>query len=674
MRRLTPTVLTTTTTTMGTTLRARSFVVWSFYVCVRTRQALRHVGAFKDYVLGDEAAECLSARLRREHRTAGLATTTNGHGHGHAPRSMDPRDEILKFDDSIRKRKKRSGGGGGGDDGRKSGSSSSLSLNASYNASDEGGGKRRFAMRPPAMTRERRADMASAETLNVGGELRAVLRTLESGRYEAFPPYDLLKSVWKLVPAFAGNEQQDAHEFMRFLLDRLKKELNSGRHAVDMRGVVTPRQKEHSPCADGIPNPPTRARSVRSRSGRSSPSPSFLRDDDDDGDDASKRMREAIAGGATPVNGRVNRRDDGDGDEGFVIVSRWGAKRHKMGCACRPCKSRRRREEESGGGGGKAKGASGAATHLSSPTSSFASPSRLSRGVTASEVKKQLEETMRGERNASLPSTPVVAKSKSGTASSDKIMDMFGGVSITRITCMKCKNTNERREPFMDLSLPIPPVVSKNGSVPSTPLSPSTEPELGEGPNGEVTLQQCLAAFVRNETLSGHGRYFCDACGKVQNATKSTRIAKLPEVLSLHLKRFTWKGHESRTKLTNDVDFPLEDLDLAPYCELDVVSDAAPTSKAPPASPDRSKARRTPRRSASAAAKSDLLYDLIAVVTHHGTSAGSGHYTACCRDVSSPSTNDWQHFNDDEVNPLTAEEVRTGQGYIFLYARKPKKH
>ena len=580
---------------------------------------------------------------------------------------MDPRDEILKFDDSIRKRKKRSGGGGG--DGRKSGSSSSLSLNAS----DEGGGKRRFAMRPPAMTRERRADMASAETLNVGGELRAVLRTLESGRYEAFPPYDLLKSVWKLVPAFAGNEQQDAHEFMRFLLDRLKKELNSGRHAVDMRGVVTPRQKEHSPCADGIPNPPTRARSVRSRSGRSSPSPSFLRDDDDDCDDASKRTREAIAGGATPVNGRVNRRDDGDGDGGFIIVSRWGAKRHKMGCACRPCKSRRRREEE-GDGGDKAKGASGAATHLSSPTSSFASPSRLSRGVTASEVKKQLEETMRGARNASLPRTPVVAKSKSGMASSDKIMDMFGGVSITRITCMKCKNTNERREPFMDLSLPIPPVVSKNGSVPSTPLSPSTEPELGEGPNGEVTLQQCLAAFVRNETLSGHGRYFCDACGKVQNATKSTRIAKLPEVLSLHLKRFTWKGHESRTKLTNDVDFPLEDLDLAPYCELDVVSDAAPASKAPPASPDRSKARRTPRRSASAAAKSDLLYDLIAVVTHHGTSAGSGHYTACCRDVSSPSTNDWQHFNDDEVNPLTAEEVRTGQGYIFLYARKPKKH
>jgi len=670
MRRLTPTVLTTTTTTGrpndAIASLARSFV---WFVFLRT-QALRHVGAFKDYVLGDEAAECLSARLLREHHrrgTTGLATTTNGNGHGNAPRSMDPRDEILKFDDSIRKRKKRSGGGG--DDGRKSGSSSSLSLNAS----DEGGGKRRFAMRPPAMTRERRADMASAETLNVGGELRAVLRTLESGRYEAFPPYDLLKSVWKLVPAFAGNEQQDAHEFMRFLLDRLKRELNSGRHAVDMRGVVTPRQKEHSPCADGIPNPPTRARSVRSRSGRSSPSPSFLRDDDDDGDDASKRMREAIAGGATPVNGRVNRRNDGDGDGGFVIVSRWGAKRHKMGCACRPCKSRRRREEE-GGDGDKVKGASGAATHLSSPTSSFASPSRLSRGVTASEVKKQLEETMRGARNASLPSTPVVAKSTSVSASSDKIMDIFGGVSITRITCMKCKNTNERREPFMDLSLPIPPVVSKNGSIPSTPLSPSTEPELGEGPNGEVTLQQCLAAFVRNETLSGHGRYFCDACGKVQNATKSTRIAKLPEVLSLHLKRFTWKGHESRTKLTNDVDFPLEDLDLAPYCELDVVSDAVPASKAPPASPDRSKARRTPRRSASAAAKSDLLYDLTAVVTHHGTSAGSGHYTACCRDVSSPGTNDWQHFNDDEVNPLTAEEVRTGQGYIFLYARKPNKY
>jgi ubiquitin C-terminal hydrolase len=69
--------------------------------------------------------------------------------------------------------------------------------------------------------------------------------------------------------------------------------------------------------------------------------------------------------------------------------------------------------------------------------------------------------------------------------------------------------------------------------------------------------------------LSGHGRYFCESCGEVQRATKSTKIGKLPPVLCLHLKRFTWRGNASRTKITNDVDFPLDNLDLAPYSEFD---------------------------------------------------------------------------------------------------------
>ena len=80
-------------------------------------------------------------------------------------------------------------------------------------------------------------------------EMRRVVRTMVHGEYEAFPPHDLLRSVWKLVPSFAGNEQQDAHEFMRFLLDRLRKELSSGRYLIRMRGVVTPRRKEQKrPC------------------------------------------------------------------------------------------------------------------------------------------------------------------------------------------------------------------------------------------------------------------------------------------------------------------------------------------------------------------------------------------------------------------------------------------
>ena len=624
-------------------------------------QALRHERTFREYLLGDEAAALLGARNGAVGRECGVSA-----------RSFAAEDEILRFDDLLKLKRKREDRGG-------------VEEEASGTSGSGTSARRKFSMRPPAMTRVRRANMESAEGLDVGAEMRRVMRTMIEGGYEAFPPHDLLRSVWKLVPSFAGNEQQDAHEFMRFLLDRVRKELSMGKYAIKMRGMVTPRRKEHSPGDNGIPNPPTRARSARKRSGHITPTLSFLRNDDSevDGDSSAAQKndssdRSSFIGMPSNDDKDVEDADSGK-NAGYIIVSRWGAKRHKAGCICRPCKAKRKQDEGEDAPTMKREdqpSTSTAAVHtnLQSPVAnSFATPSRLSIGVTASEVRKKLEESMRDDshenmvRAASPRTPPTCADREDG---SDVIMDMFGGMAVTRVTCMKCENFSERREPFMDLSLPIPPVVGKNGSTPATPVSPSEIVE-GEGPNGEVTLQQCLAAFVRNETLSGHGRYFCEACGKVQSATKSTRIAKLPPILCLHLKRFMWRGHAVRAKLTNDVDFPLENLDLSPYCESD--GDDEKPAKVP-ASPERLKGRRTPRRSATATptiAKGDKLYDLVAVVTHHGSSANSGHYTACAREFSTDGRDDgWQHFNDDEVNPLTAEEVRTGQGYIFLYSRK----
>ena len=100
------------------------------------------------------------------------------------------------------------------------------------------GKKTPFNPRAPAMTRERRADVArgaAREGACLGKELRRVVRTLRCGGCEAFPPTELLKAVWRFVPAFAGSAQQDAHEFARFALERLRKELLVGERMMKKR-------------------------------------------------------------------------------------------------------------------------------------------------------------------------------------------------------------------------------------------------------------------------------------------------------------------------------------------------------------------------------------------------------------------------------------------------------
>ena len=155
--------------------------------------------------------------------------------------------------------------------------------------------------------------------------------------------------------------------------------------------------------------------------------------------------------------------------------------------------------------------------------------------------------------------------------------------------------------------------------MPTTPHSPSIEIEKGEGGNGEATLQQCLAAFVRNENLSGHGRYFCDSCGKDQNATRvhvhrqsSSRAVSTFETFHMEERRHAHQADERRR-------FPVGGLRFSALL-LRRKHRRARRTETPVSTGKRS--CRTPRSRASAPTSStDKLYDLVAVITHHGRQA-----------------------------------------------------
>ena len=109
-----------------------------------------------------------------------------------------------------------------------------------------------------------------------------------------------------------------------------------------------------------------------------------------------------------------------------------------------------------------------------------------------------------------------------------------------------------------------------------------------------LQLRECLELFTTTERLGADDAWYCPACKKHQRATKKFDLWSLPDVLVIHLKRFSYT-RALRDKLDILVEFPVE-LDMRPYVNPNNVNH-------PPA-----------------------LYDLIGVCNHYG-GLGGGHCT-----------------------------------------------
>ncbi|VDP57482.1 unnamed protein product [Schistosoma mattheei] len=148
-----------------------------------------------------------------------------------------------------------------------------------------------------------------------------------------------------------------------------------------------------------------------------------------------------------------------------------------------------------------------------------------------------------------------------------------------------------------------------------------------------LTLEDCLSHYFSEAELVGENGYFCGRCNRRCNGLKQFRLVALPEILTLHLKRFS-SNHLYSSKLSSPVNFPLKNLDLSPYLHRDCTDKIT-------------------------------TYDLIGVICHYG-GCGGGHYTTCAYNSS---TEHWYEFNDEHVRKLDAEQVESlkSSAYILFY-------
>uniref|UniRef100_A0A8C0C3X6 Ubiquitin carboxyl-terminal hydrolase 8 n=1 Tax=Buteo japonicus TaxID=224669 RepID=A0A8C0C3X6_9AVES len=183
------------------------------------------------------------------------------------------------------------------------------------------------------------------------------------------------------------------------------------------------------------------------------------------------------------------------------------------------------------------------------------------------------------------------------------IVALFQGQFKSTVQCLTCHKKSRTFEAFMYLSLPL-------------------------ASTSKCTLQECLRLFSKEEKLTDNNRFYCSHCKTRRDSLKKIEIWKLPPVLLVHLKRFSYDGRWKQ-KLQTSVDFPLETLDLSQY----VIGP-----------------------------KNNLKrYNLFS--NHYGGLDG-GHYTAYCKNASKQR---WFKFDDHEVSEISASSVKSSAAYILFY-------
>ncbi|XP_064399096.1 ubiquitin carboxyl-terminal hydrolase 4-like [Halichondria panicea] len=154
---------------------------------------------------------------------------------------------------------------------------------------------------------------------------------------------------------------------------------------------------------------------------------------------------------------------------------------------------------------------------------------------------------------------------------------------------------------------------------------------IAKGKN--IQLMDCFELFTVKETLGKDDEWYCPECKEHVQASKKFDLWTLPDVLVIHLKRFSYDKYW-RDKLDVLVDFPVSGLDLSSLVRC-------PDAPEP-------------------------VYDLYAVSNHFG-GMGGGHYTAYAKNKNNKK---WYNFDDSHVSETTEDRLVSSAAYVLYYRRR----
>eukprot|EP00804_Cyclotella_cryptica_P029210 CCRYP_011647-RC/>CCRYP_011647-RC protein AED:0.05 eAED:0.05 QI:124/1/1/1/1/1/6/1079/1337 len=142
-------------------------------------------------------------------------------------------------------------------------------------------------------------------------------------------------------------------------------------------------------------------------------------------------------------------------------------------------------------------------------------------------------------------------------------VDYTQGMHRSHLTCPSCGKESVKYDVFSSISLPLVP--SKDRPY--------------------IPLKDCIDQFAAGEQLDEHNAWYCSRCKKHVCALKLITLWNTPDILVLHLKRFTFEkcpthdGRLLKRKIEDKVDFPIDKLDLSSYVLGPKYADAPPIYK-----------------------------------------------------------------------------------------------